>query len=364
MTSAIPASALPQPQGIAAGVYAPDAHPLVEELRHAVLDGLGHQLDRMFARAGDELLAMSETAENEALRHAHFDTMRLLAFEQAQITRGFHHEILRSLGSAAPATVQTSNDLHLALLPEQELDENILLARMASLAKSRAKEVINALEKRLETIERELLLPAAFRALTPRRICDAYSVCLNKLDLSYGVRRILLRLFERTVFTEIGALYQELHAVLDRHALRVDPPPARSTARAEALARVQRIVAYELGNLINGRRLHPGARRFLCCAMAPLMSMRLLRDGVHSKLWHDALTRVAHLLRTLEPRRYEPEHRLMRNEQLEALAADLRDIGFLDEQVTALLANLHEAYAALDAAAASLPRGVTRTPAH
>lgn len=324
-------------------------HPLVDDLRRTAQASLNRRLEQMFRVAGDRLLAWSESADSEAQRHAHFDAMRVLGFEQARILRSFEHELMRGFGAPVAASFSAS-DLRMPLLPEQDMEENLTLDHAAEMARARCKDSAAALEQRLDRAERDLELRALQAALNPRRWCAIYAASLNKLDLGYVVRKLLLKLFEETVLVDLGPVYADLHAALDRHSPRIEPPPA-AVPRDQALTRVQRVVGYELAALINGRRLHPGARRFLCCAMAPLMSVRLMRHGVHHKLWHDALTRTAYILRTLEPRLYQPDQVPARNEHLDAVAADLREIGFAEAKVRELAASLQEAYAELDLSA-------------
>lgn len=331
----------------------PALHPLTAELGRTAGEVLLQGLRGMFHSAGDQLLQMSETATTEADRQAHYDAMRVLAFERTRLLRAVPQELAHSLGSFAPPP--RAGSARLALLPEQELEESILFARLSSRIKTRCKAELAAFEQRLEKLERDLALPPVARALAPRRLCELYGHCLEKLETGYRVRSLLLELFARMLQADAAALYRQLDAVAARHVpSALASVAAAESQRSDQLARVQRIVAFELASLINGRSLHPGARRFLCSAMAPLLSVRMLRYGAHGKLWDDALNRAAQLLRSLEPGRLEAEHEEERNEYLAAAADDLREIGFPEAQLEVLFAGLQQAYAGT---AAQTPAG-------
>lgn len=497
-------------------------HPLTDSLRGAALHGLGQRIDKMFAGAGDVLLDLSARAQSEADRHAHFDAMRVLGFEQPRITRSFQAQISQGFRPIKPPK---SMDLRLALLPAQELEENLALGHYAGAAKTRHRPQLDELTQRLEKFSREGAAPPVMSALTPRRFCEAYSQCMDALDLGFSVRKLLLSVFDRLVLSDLGGIYADMLALLDRHGvpgldkpaasasprIRVDastmamlhacvargiknPPndaalaaeillalpssthpatqrvtlvgdmfksiladkqlpedflplieqfrlplikiglsdtsffldalhPARrqlhdalwlalharfgATAiaqkaaqrlmelrkifdlsagfvlsamqtmepltpaevtgfldqqrhetdarRAEVLSIVRRTVAREIDTLTQGRSLHTGAQNFLRGGMAPLMSVRLLRYGVRSKLWKDALDHTGHILRSLEAKRSGREHEPERNEYMDAITHDFREIGLPEGKISALFRDLRGVYADLDQGILSCP---------
>lgn len=338
-----PLESQPAPMGLPMPVR---SHPLVDELRRETLDSLDAVLARMFHRAGDILLEMSNDSESEAERHAHFDAMRVLSFEQSTILRSLRHDMSRNFGAVAKSGASAAR-VRLAVLPGPELEESLALAQMSSRLKIAHKDVLVPLEQRLQSLERDLGLPPVARALSPRRLCDAWNNCLHKLDLGTSVHRILLTLFERTALDALGRIYRELHEVLDRHAPRIDAPAA-TAPRARNIEEARRQVSEELGALIQGRRLSASARHFLGGALAPLMCARLLRDGAGSARWFEMLDRAARILRSLEPQRRGTEQHQVREQYLQAMDADLRTIGFAPAQIDALLAQLRAAYSEID----------------
>lgn len=331
------------------------SHPLVEDLKRITLCSLGEQLEQMFRHSNDALLSMSETAENDAECHAHFNAMRVLGMEEPTITRNFQRELSRAFGGiSAPAT---TTSMRLALMPEQELEENIQLSRLTSKVKTQNKELIENIEMKLGALERSLSLPPTLRAITPRRFCDAYCSVLNGLDLGFSMRRILLNLFDRYVLAQLSLVYEDILAVLDRHDLNSLAKPAtqpttetgsKGIPREKLLANVHKTVAEKLEGLTAGRQLHPGLEHFLCAGIAPLLSVRLLREGIDSKLWSDAMDRTGQIIRSFEVQRCSPVHQLMRTEYIEAMTADLREIGLSEPKITGLIQDLTKAYAELD----------------
>ena len=208
------------------------AHPLVAEIRRLAVATLEERVDQMIRSADEVLIAMSETAATPAQQHAHLDTIRVLQFEQGPLTRQFHRELERAFdinAAAAPPAVAG----HQALLPEQEMEENVAWSRIAARCKTRHKDQLELLEPRISELALNMSLPLSMRMFAPARIGDAWRACLDPLDLGFNVRRILVKLFEQMVMDDLSGFYAAILSALDRHDGR-RPAPSRVTAAPAA----------------------------------------------------------------------------------------------------------------------------------
>lgn len=245
-------------------------HPLVEDLQRAVQAALDERLNALFHSADDYLFSLSEKAGTELERRAYFDTMRILRLEQARIIRSFAQEISRSFKFSAPVAGETMELDRMALLPTEELEENIALSRMGSKAKTQHKTQLQDIEQRLERLVRGMELPLSSRALSPTRFCEAFRSCLDHLDLEFSTRLVLFKLFDRVVLGGLEAVYAAAAEVLDRHQVGTPRPSLSCIAvDAQTLRALEGICGFSSTALFADAML---ANRLLECARGRLQA--------------------------------------------------------------------------------------------
>ena len=204
-----------QPQA-AQAPRAAASHPLVEELRRTVQSACAERLDELFAQAAQTLGQMAEASFSAEERRAHFDCIKTLRLEQTRLTRGFELAVNRQLNGQT-LSGETAELDRMALLPAEELEENIALTRMASRAKTQFHAALVDIEARLERLANGMALPLAPRVLSPTRFCEAFRSSLEGLDLEFPLRAVCFKLFERYFLGQLDRVYGEVATLLNRH---------------------------------------------------------------------------------------------------------------------------------------------------
>ena len=126
------------------------------------------------------------------------------------------------------------------------------------------------------------------------------------------------------------------------------------TRRENVLGKVRRTVAQELEVHTLGRKPPAPLVHFLRMGWGPLMAARLLRHGMNSRAWIDAINRLVQILASLDVMDVTPDQRAMRAEILKTVGLDLGEIGMRDDKVTTAQAFLEKAYAEVDERMAKL----------
>lgn len=126
------------------------------------------------------------------------------------------------------------------------------------------------------------------------------------------------------------------------------------TRRENVLNKVRRTVAQELEVHTLGRK--PGAPlvNFLRVGWGPLMAARLLRHGMNSRMWIEAINRLVQILASLDVQEIEAQDRAAREDIYAAVTIDLGEIGMRPEKTEAAVGHLRRAYADLDEHLATL----------
>lgn len=193
-------------------------HALIEDLRSAFNAELTDLLRVYFSEAADALPRMAEASNNEAEYRQAYDCLRIIELEEGRIARAFEREIQRGfsslLTSAAPVEME-----RLALLPAEELEENLKLSRMATKARAQYKSALADIDNRIHRLGRDSALPISARALAPLKICEAFRSSLDGLDLEFGLRGTLLNIFERTFMGRLEAVYAAAIRALDQYQI-------------------------------------------------------------------------------------------------------------------------------------------------
>lgn len=120
------------------------------------------------------------------------------------------------------------------------------------------------------------------------------------------------------------------------------------TRRENVLNKVRRTVAQELEVHTLGRKPPNPLVHFLRMGWGPLMAARLLRHGMNSRAWIDAINRLVQILVSMDVVDVTDDHRAMRAELLRVIGVDLAEIGMRDDKVAMAQAYLEKTYAEVD----------------
>jgi hypothetical protein len=191
---------------------------LVAELKAATIGQLDELLRRMFDSADDTLFEMGEKSPNDAERRRYFDTMRVLRLDRSKVASGFAEDLDRGftpsrVGGDAGAQFDLDS---LSIQPTEELEERIAITNMAAKAEGLYKSQIWELERRLETASRDFGAVVSPIALSPGRICEAFSKGTASLDTDFQIKLVIFKLFDRVVIRDLGRVYSDALELLDR----------------------------------------------------------------------------------------------------------------------------------------------------
>lgn len=244
------ASHLKPVKGGAGSKKAPPTLPRQLELvrQHAV-DQLAEDLASMLDNADDKLFDMADGASDEE-RDRCFGAMRELRLKRAGLESGFRQEIEHSFSVLARkgaeggdteggfASHQVDID-NLTLVEDEDVEADVALENMARRARANCEEQLRAFNHRVEYIfESRLDVDEKVSPLDPRQTALAFQTNLQKLDLNAQDRLILMKLFERGVLSEAGALITEANQALINAGVLPDmkTPPIKRQRQPEHLS--------------------------------------------------------------------------------------------------------------------------------
>lgn len=107
----------------------------------------------------------------------------------------------------------------LALLKEQELDEQLALKEIAARAEMRWPQPIHALGLRFGVLAGTPLLDPVDLPIGPQQLCECLRYAVVALEIDATHRAILYRIFDRLSVPRLGELYEELEALAQQHRL-------------------------------------------------------------------------------------------------------------------------------------------------
>ncbi len=107
----------------------------------------------------------------------------------------------------------------LALLKEQELDEQLALKEIAARAELRWPQPIHALGLRFGVLAGTPLLDPVELPVGPQQLCECLRYAVVALEIDAAHRGILYRIFDRQSVVRLGTLYEELEALAQQHRL-------------------------------------------------------------------------------------------------------------------------------------------------
>lgn len=208
--------------------------PLVK-VQEKTVDLLGKYLAGMLDGADDKLFDMADSA-GESERDRYFDAMRELRSRRQGLESSFRHAVSNNfriaiLGRDAALDGDVNME-DLALVEEEELEENVALDSMARRVRDGCEKQLRIFNHRLEHIlEGREEFSERNNPLDPRQIVVCFSDELEKLDLDIRTRLVVLKLFERMVLAEIGYIVTEANqCLIDAGVLpELEAPPIKPT---------------------------------------------------------------------------------------------------------------------------------------
>ena len=233
--AAEPASSAPPPMA-----------PVLAELRDRCVALLEDITRSMLDKAGETLAAMGETTATETERRQFIDALRVLRLDRTPFLRGHADALLAGFdpGSAGPTTSDAEELDVPSFDVSEEAEERIASSCLARRLTTMYRPQLTELDRRVQLMrQRGLQVPV--RLMTPGRLADAFSLATRQLKTEFQIKLIVYKLIERALARDLGKVYDQAFAVLDRHGFGAPPPvaivkpAAINTARPwEALAPV------------------------------------------------------------------------------------------------------------------------------
>ncbi|HKY91612.1 MAG TPA: DUF1631 family protein [Nevskiaceae bacterium] len=174
-----------------------------------------------------------------------------------------------------------------------------------------------------------------------RRLEERLRHIAEQIDLSAAYVRPQVALLEPLPTAEIAAF-------LDQQREESE------TRRETVLGKVRRTVAQELEVHTLGRALPASLMTFLRAGWGPLMAARLIKHGMNSRPWIEAVNRLVQVLASMDGDAPTPQQLANRLQIERAIATDLAEIGMRTDKTAGALEQLRQAYADLDQRNASL----------
>ncbi|HBL87714.1 MAG TPA: DUF1631 domain-containing protein, partial [Alcanivorax sp.] len=192
----------------------------LERVRERITERAGGLLADMLDGADDTLFDLAEK-ETDSERDRYFDAMRELRLQRGALETGFR----QALGNLFQDSARTPDDREratgkvavedLALVKHEELETTVALDNLARRARKGHDEALRAFQHRLEYLfESKVDVTERNNPLEPRNLAACFSACLERLSLDIRARLIVLKLFERVVMDEAGAMVDEANQVL------------------------------------------------------------------------------------------------------------------------------------------------------
>jgi len=184
--------------------------------RDMTLDRLKLALKTMLDKADDALFEFAQRSENAA-HQLYFDAMREVRIKRARIEDEFKARFIaafdeRCLPAAAGRQAATPDvaAVSLTLVDTESVEEDVAVANMVEKIGNTCRDEVFALTKRVGMLLEAPDLDTGGNPLGPKPVCEAIRHACSTLDSGVKIRIILLKLFDRYVIAELGAIY---HAV-------------------------------------------------------------------------------------------------------------------------------------------------------
>jgi hypothetical protein len=222
------ASGAASPITSTAGTLAASAlPPRVRRILEAVLELVQPHLARRVEAAADalerELFAQAERARNNALQGTQLANLqqlrkhraRLLPHMAALLESELAH--LRASPQAPEATAEIPSLL--TLVPDDDIDQDIVLQEIARRHETRHHEALHLLAQRWGVLAGSPALEETRQPLSPQSLCRALRLASAQLEVDVPTQLQLYRLFEQHGMARYGDVLEELAELLGRHGV-------------------------------------------------------------------------------------------------------------------------------------------------
>jgi len=235
---------------------------LIKNIQDIFVNQLEIKLITMLNTADDRLFDMAENSYN----NAQFDAMRLLRVKREGLISCFKQELNNNFKQALGRldnqnenydNVETLSFENIALVKDDDLEENIATDSMVNKAKNANQDALEHIRVRLDTLLADQTIDEENNPLEPVFICDAFRTATQTLDLDIASLLVIYKLFDRSVISELEDVYSEVNGFFIDKGILPElksqiQEQARVNARARQIANKQNHSAHENQALAQG----------------------------------------------------------------------------------------------------------------
>jgi len=208
------------PGGARHRVSSAKAHEAIGNCRQRLAETLPRLMQELFEHVDDELYQLADKSASDVLQTRYFDAMRELRKLRERIEADFHSQQLarfegfwQSPLTAEAAPAESDGD-ELALVDEDELEENLAVSSMVSKAENRYHRELFALNMRFAQLAGIPDLTTRQNPVGPNDLAESFRTAMRQWTGDLGVRLVVFKLFDRYVMGYVGGLYDDLNDAL------------------------------------------------------------------------------------------------------------------------------------------------------
>lgn len=197
--------------------------PLLATVHALAERALARWLKAFFDNLDDALFELADRSRSDHDQQMFFESMREMRLCRRRIEedflgelRGRFERICVPPALAPGRDVATDDDgvAALSLVRNDDLEVAVAIAGIVSKIGGRFSLSLMQLARRLDVLCPRHEVTERNNPLGPQQMCDCFVVALSSVQLDIKVRIILLKLFERVVMEELGALYDDVNRTL------------------------------------------------------------------------------------------------------------------------------------------------------
>ncbi len=237
------ASPMQRSRSLATAILPHRVRVTLEELHALLADELSRQLERMLVHYEQQLFRLADQARNPSVQGLHFEALRALRQNRADLVPLFLIALENSLSRIREAVTPTADVAEatpmafrdMRLIDHAEASEDTVLRIMAMRQESRASLPLQLLGQRFGVLAGAPAFDAEHLPVGPQQLGKLLQGASEVLKLDTDARQLLLLTFERHVLSGYEHLIEMMNALLARHNVlpSLSFVPLRKRPRAE-----------------------------------------------------------------------------------------------------------------------------------
>lgn len=196
---------------------------LAEELKNTLNFRLKDIFTHFFSKSDEIIFELASEAGSNEDQSALFELLHKIRTDKANISRGLTKAIKDHLTSIGDINLEKKNqpkltieddDNELCLVSQESMEDLVLINSIASKIDDKFSNEIKLLEYRLEFLAKKTDTIFGKNALAPKNFCLSFQSSIDILEASVTDKKILYKLFENEVASNLNEIYAELNKIL------------------------------------------------------------------------------------------------------------------------------------------------------